>query len=126
MKNNIKNLVLLLAVVFALSSCAATKVAKDPHAPFLGNWEYVVEDLPVDIDGTMAISKEEGTLSAMLLTPMGDVPITDITITDGALKAEFDAEGNLVELEGTFEGDAYNGLLIVQGSEFVMTAKKGE
>lgn len=121
-----KNLVLLLAVVFALSACAATKVAKDPHAPFLGNWEYVVEDLPVDIDGTMAISKEEGTLSAILLTPMGDVPITDITITDGALKAEFDAEGNLVELEGTFEGDAYNGLLIVQGSEFVMTAKKGE
>lgn len=126
MKNNIKNLVLLLAVVFALSSCAATKVAKDPHAPFLGNWEYVVEDLPVDIDGTMAISKEEGTLSAMLLTPMGDVPITDITITDGALKAEFDAEGNLVELEGSFEGDTYKGLLIVQGSEFVMTAKKGE
>jgi len=126
MKNNIKNLVLLFAVVFALSSCAATKVAKDPHAPFLGNWEYVVEDLPVDIDGTMAISKEEGTLGATLLTPMGDVPITDITITDGALKAEFDAEGNLVELEGTFEGDTYNGLLIVQGSEFVMTAKKGE
>ena len=42
----------------------------------------------------------------------------------GELKAEFDAEGNLVELEGTFEGDTYNGLLIVQGSEFVMTAKK--
>jgi hypothetical protein len=127
MKNiNIKNLVLLLAVVFALSSCAATKVAKDPHAPFLGNWEYVVEDLPVDIDGTMSVSKEEGVLSAALMTPMGDVPITDITITDGVLKAEFDAEGNLVELEGTFEGDTYKGLLIVQGSEFVMNAKKTE
>jgi len=127
MKNaNIRNLVLLLAVVFALSSCAATKVAKDPHAPYLGNWEYVVEELPVDIDGTLAISKEEGILKVVLMTPMGDVPIEDFSITEGALQAEFDAEGNLVELEGTFEGDTYNGLLIVQGSEFVMTAKKGE
>jgi hypothetical protein len=127
MKNaNIRNLVLLLAVVFALSSCAATKVAKDPHAPYLGNWEYVVEELPVDIDGTLAISKEEGILKAVLMTPMGDVPIEDFSITEGALQAEFDAEGNLVELEGTFEGDTYKGLLIVQGSEFVMTAKKGE
>ncbi len=121
-----RNLALLFAVMFALSSCASTKVAKDPHAPFLGDWEYVVEDLPVDIDGTMAISKEEGTLKAILLTPMGDVPIQDISITEGTLKAEFDAEGNLVELEGKFEGDSYSGYLIVQGSEFVMKAKKAD
>ena len=124
MKNTLKNLALLFAVIIALSSCAATKVAADPHAPYLGNWAYVVEELPVDIDGTLAISKEEGVLKAVLMTPMGDLPIEDFNIVDGALKAEFDAEGNIVELEGKFEGDAYDGLLIVQGSEFVMKAKK--
>ena len=56
MKNNtIRNSALLLTVILILSSCASTRVAKDPHAPYLGNWEYVVEELPVDIDGTFVI-----------------------------------------------------------------------
>ena len=42
------------------------------------------------------------------------------------LKAEFDAEGNFIELEGTFEGDSYTGALFVQGGEFPMTMKKAE
>ena len=65
MKNNIlRNFALMLAVALAFSSCASTKVAKDPHAPYLGEWDYVVEELPVDIDGTFVISKEEGVLKA--------------------------------------------------------------
>jgi hypothetical protein len=125
MKNiTLKNLALLLAVMFALSSCAATKVAKDPHAQYMGNWEYVVEDLPVDIDGTMILSKVEGVIKTVLVNPMGDLEIEGATIMDGVFNAEFDAQGNLVELEGKFEGDSYNGVLVVQDTEFVMTAKK--
>lgn len=124
MKNTIlKSSVLLLTVLVAFS-CASTRIAKDPHAPYLGNWEYIVEELPVDIDGTMVISKEEGILKAMLITPMGEAPITDISIEEGALKASFDAQGNFVELEGTFEGDAYDGILLVQGAEFPMKATR--
>lgn len=121
---NMKNFALLLAVMFALSSCAATKVAKDPNAQYMGDWEYVVEELPVDIDGTMVLSTVEGVIKTTLVNPMGDLEIEGTTIVDGNLKAEFDAQGNLVELEGKFEGDTYNGVLIVQDTEFVMTAKK--
>lgn len=125
MKNTtIRNFALLLAVMFALSSCAATKVAKDPHAPYLGNWEYAVEDLPVDIDGTMIISKVEGILKASLSNPMGDMDLDAVSIVEGVFKAELDADGTLVEIEGTFEGDTYAGYLMAQGAEFVMKAKK--
>ena len=120
----LKNLTLLLAVMFALSSCAATKVAKDPNAQYMGNWEYVVEELPVDIDGTMILSTVEGVINTVLSNPMGDMEIEGATIVDGTFKAEFDAQGNLVELEGKFDGDSYNGVLVVQDTEFVMTAKK--
>jgi hypothetical protein len=127
MKNNtLRNVALLLAVILAFSSCASTRVAKDPHAPYLGNWDYSVQDLPVDIDGTMVISKEEGVLKATLVTPMGEAPIGEITIEEGVLKAEFDAEGNFIELEGTFEGNSYKGALFVQGGEFPMTMTKQE
>lgn len=127
MKNiTFRNLALSIAVLLAFSSCASTKVAKDPHAPYLGNWEYTVDQLPVDIDGTMVISKEEGVLKALLVTPMGDAPIDEIAIEDGVLKASFDADGNFIELEGTFEGNTYKGGLYVQGGEFPMSMKKQE
>jgi len=127
MKNfTCKNFALLLALILAFSSCASSKIAKDPHAAYLGNWEYTVEDLPVDIDGTFEISKEEGVLKGKLITPMGEVVIEDITIEVGALKAEFDAQGNLIELEGNFEGNTYKGLLSVQGGEFAMNMTKEE
>jgi len=47
MKNNIlRNFALMLVVALAFSSCASTKVAKDPHAQYLGDWEYQVLELP--------------------------------------------------------------------------------
>ena len=125
MKNNIiRNFVLMLAVLLAFSSCASTRVAKDPHAQYLGDWEYAVEELPVDIDGTFVISKEEGILNATMVNPMGEMVIEGISIEANVLKADFEGEGNLIELEGTFEGDSYSGFLLVQGAEFVMKMKK--
>lgn len=127
MKNKtVRNFAFLFAIVLAFSSCASTKVAKDPHAPYLGNWDYAVQDLPVDIDGTFVISKEEGVLKAEMVNPMGEMVIEDITIEAGVLKAEFEVEGNYIELEGTFEGNSYNGALLVQGGEFPMTMTKQE
>jgi len=125
MKNNIlRNFALMLAVALAFSSCASTKVAKDPHAPYLGEWDYQVLELPVDIDGTFIISKEEGILKATMANPMGDIVIEGVTIEENVLKADFEVEGNYIELEGTFEGNAYSGFLFVQGSEFVMKMQK--
>jgi hypothetical protein len=63
-------------------------------------------------------------IKTTMITPMGELEIEGLTIEDGTLKAEFDAQGNLIELEGTFEGDTYNGYLTVQDTDFVMTAKK--
>jgi len=125
MKNNIvRNFALLLTVIIAFSSCASTKVAKDPHAQYLGEWDYVVEDLPVDIDGTFVLSKVEGVLKAKMVNPMGELEIEDITIEEGVLKSEFDVEGNFIELEGTFTENAYDGFLFVQGGEFRMKMTK--
>jgi len=127
MKNNtVRNFVLLFTVILAFSSCASTKVAKDPHAAYLGNWAYAVEELPVDIDGTFVLSKEEGVLQGKMVTPMGEMVIEDITIEAGVLKAEVDVEGNFIELEGTFEGNTYKGFLFVQGGEFAMNMTKEE
>jgi hypothetical protein len=124
--NMLRNFALMLAIALAFSSCASTKVAKDPHAPYLGEWDYQVMELPVDIDGTFVISKEEGVLKATMVNPMGDMPLEEITIVENVLKSEFEVEGNFIELEGTFDGNTYSGFLFVQGSEFEMKMTKKE
>jgi hypothetical protein len=127
MKMNIlRNFALMLAVALAFSSCASTKVAKDPHAPYLGEWDYQVLELPVDNDGTFVISKEEGVLKATMVSPMGETPLEEITIVENVLKSEFEVEGYFIELEGTFDGNTYSGFFLVQGSEFVMKMTKKE
>jgi hypothetical protein len=127
MKMNIlRNFALMLAIALAFSSCASTKVAKDPHAPYLGEWDYQVLELPVDIDGTFVISKEEGVLKASMVSPMGEMPLEEITIVENVLKSEFEVEGNFIELEGTFDGNTYSGFLFAQGAEFVMKMTKKE
>lgn len=123
-KNTIKNFALLLTVLLAFSSCASTKIAKNPNAPYIGEWEYVVEELPVDIDGTLVITEVEGVLNGTLINPMGEMEIGVITIAEGVLTASFDADGNFIDLSGTFEGDSYNGVLTVQDTDFPMTMKK--
>jgi hypothetical protein len=124
--NMLRNFALMLAVALAFSSCASTKVAKDPHAPYLGEWDYQVLELPVDIDGTFVISKEEGVLKATMVNPMGEMQLEEITIVENVLKSEFEVEGNFIELEGTFDGNAYSGFLFVQGGEFEMNMTKKE
>jgi hypothetical protein len=125
MKTNIlRNFALLLAVLLAFSSCASTKIAKNPNAPYIGEWEYVVVDLPVDIDGTLVITEVEGVLNGTMVTPMGELGIGELTITDGVLAVSFDAQGNFVDLAGTFDGDSYAGTLTVQDTDFPMKMTK--
>jgi len=123
-KNMFKNLALLFAVVLAFSSCASMKMAKDPLAQYVGQWDYVVEDLPVDIDGTFVITNVEGVLMGKLVNPMGELEIGEVKVVDGALEASFDADGNYVMLKGNFEGETYSGALNVMDTDFPMKMKK--
>ena len=118
--NSVQNFALLLAVLLAFSSCASTKIAKNPNAPYIGEWEYVVEDLPVDIDGTLVLTEVEGVLNGTMVTPMGELGIGAVTITDGVLAVSFDAQGNYIDLGGKFDGDNYTGTLTVQDTDFPM------
>ena len=124
MKNyTFKTFALLLTVLFAFSSCASLKMGKKTN-PYVGTWDYVVEEIPVDIDGTFVIVEEDGAIKGTLINGMGEMEIDGVTIENGKLIAEFDADGNLVELEGTFDGDSYKGWLFVQGGEFPMNMTK--
>ena len=121
-----KNFAMMLAVLFAFSSCASMKMGKKSVDQYLGEWEYEIEEIPADIDGTFVLSREEGVLKGTMITPMGDVSTLDITLVENALTASFDAGGTILDLEGTFEGDAYAGRFFVQDTDFPMKMTRKE
>jgi len=115
---------ILSALVLGLSSCAAMKSGGDSPKKYVGDWEYKVEELPIDIDGTFVVDYQDGVYTVLLITPMGDLALDDVTIEKGVLNSTFNADGNFGEIGGTFTGDQFDGSLLVQGNEFVMKATR--
>jgi hypothetical protein len=111
-----------LVAVSLLGACATLQTQVDPT---LGEWQYVVENLPRgEPEGAFTIAKDEGGYAGTLRRKGGDgVALDDIVIAGNLLESSrFQAQGNTVLMSGTFEGDSFEGTLTVMGRTFPITA----
>lgn len=92
----------------------------------LGEWEYVIKDLPDgDTKGTLQIKLEGDKYVGTIQSDQGSIPLKDLVIENEKLKsASFQAQGYNVGLSGTFSGDAFTGKIRAAGYDFPMTAVK--
>jgi hypothetical protein len=90
----------------------------------LGEWEYVIKDLPDgDTKGILHIQQEGGKYVGTIQSDMGSIPLKDLVIENEKLKsASFQAQGYNVGLSGTFSGDAFTGKISAAGYDFPVTA----
>jgi len=113
----------LFVALLWLSSCASSKtMAYDPS----GNWDYTVTGTPNgDVNGTMVISKDGDNYTGKLQSTQGGIDLEDLTIEGQTLNAEFYYSGTNLTLNGTFEGDSFDGK-VAAGSydSFDMTADR--
>jgi len=120
----ISKLIFSLIAVSLLGACATLQRQADPT---LGEWQYVIENLPRgEPEGTFTIAKDGEGYAGTLLRKGGDiVALDDITIENNVLESSrFQAEGNSVMMSGTFEGESFRGTLSVRGRNFPITAVK--
>ncbi len=120
----ISKLIFSLIAVSLLGACATLQRQVDPT---LGEWQYVIENLPRgEPEGTFTIAKDGEGYAGTLLRKGGDiVALDDITIENSVLEnSRFQAEGNSVMMSGTFEGESFGGTLSVRGRNFPITAVK--
>ncbi len=118
----IPKLVFSFIAVCLLSACATLQTPVDPT---LGDWDYVIENLPRgEPEGTFTIAKDGEGYTGTLRRKGGDgVTLDDIVIAGNLLESSrFQAQGNTVVMSGTFEGGSFEGTLVVRGRSFSITA----
>jgi hypothetical protein len=125
MKNFYKvNIILILAVGLIWAGCAATKTTT---SKYVGNWDYVVRNLPDgDVNGIMTISQEGDTFTGNIKSDDGSVSITmeDLKIESNKLTSYFYFQGMKIDMSGEFNGADFSGSITVDYNEFPISAQK--
>lgn len=120
----ISKIVYSFIAVCLLSACATLQTQVDPT---LGDWDYVIENLPRgEPEGTFTIAKDGEGYTGTLRRKGGDgVALDDIVIAGNLLESSrFQAQGNTVVMSGAFEGESFEGTLSVRGRTFPISAVK--
>jgi len=107
-----------------MGACATLQTQVDPT---LGEWQYVIENLPRgEPEGMFTIAKDGEGYTGKLQRKGGDgVALDDIVIAVNVLESSsFSAQGNTVVMSGAFEGESFEGTLSVMGRTFPITAEK--
>ncbi|MBT3481305.1 MAG: hypothetical protein HN457_07755 [Opitutales bacterium] len=113
-----------LIAVSLMGACATLQTQVDPT---LGEWQYVIENLPRgEPEGMFTIAKDGEGYTGKLQRKGGDgVALDDIVIAVNVLESSsFSAQGNTVVMSGAFEGESFEGTLSVMGRTFPITAEK--
>jgi len=114
-------LIILAGLIWA--GCAGTKTSKE--AAYLGDWEFLVEGTPNgDVMGVMNITKEGDTYVGKLTSDMREILLNDLSILEDKLSANFDIQGMTLDMNGTFEGPKFTGIIGVDYNSFPVTATK--
>ena len=117
----IQRVMIFMIAAFVAYACATSKKAVDIS---IGEWEYVIKDLPDlgDIEGTFTIAKDGDQYIGILHGEQGDMNLDNVVIENDDLVCTFDYNGYTIDMTGNFVGDTFTGQISVDYNEFLMTA----
>ncbi|WKN32720.1 hypothetical protein PZB74_05095 [Porifericola rhodea] len=110
--------------IFALlSACASSKQAA--NSP-VGTWDYTVKNTPYgDVKGQMIITQSGDTYQGELRSEMGSLKLEDLNIEENQLNSTAMMDGNKLAVEGSFEGDSFNGKVVASSYDsYPMSASR--
>jgi hypothetical protein len=125
MKNIFRlNILFILVALLFWYGCAATKTTA---SKYVGNWDFVVRNLPDgDVNGMMTISQEGDAYTGNIKSDDGSISISmeDLKIEDDQLTSTFYFQGMKIDMAGEFDGGNLAGSISVDYNQFPMTAQK--
>jgi hypothetical protein len=120
--NYAKSIILILAFGIMIAGCKSSKVTEE--SKYIGEWHYTFEMEGTEYAAIMTINKAEDGYTGALSSEIGGVDLDNLVIEDDSLKATYDIQGYILELEGTFSGETFKGISTIEGYEFPMDATR--
>lgn len=107
-------------------SMAKQENAVKMDAAVVGEWDYVIKNLPDgDTKGVLSIKWEGDKYVGTLQGDQGSLQLKNLVIENKELKnASFEAQGYAIEMNGAFAGNTFTGKIRAAGYDFPMTATK--
>ena len=115
----LKSIVVCLAICTLFTMC---KTSKSTASKYVGEWHYTFEMEGTEYAAYMTINSVEDGYTGSLTSDMGSVDLDDLVIEEDKLTASFDIQGYVMDLKGTFDGEAFHGSTSIDGYEFPMEA----
>ena len=109
----------LLVIGALITAC---KTSQSTASRYVGEWHYTFEMEGTEYAAYMTINKVEDGYTGSLISDLGSVDLDDLVIEEDNLTATFDIQGNVLDLKGTFDGEAFHGSTSIDGNEFPMEA----
>jgi len=116
--------VLLVAIMFIWSGCAATKSSRSAIPDYIGQWNYSLDLPDQTINGYLKFSQEDDEVIGMIGSDDGETQLSDFMIDEEKVSGNFDYMGYSINVSGTFEGDVLKGMMSAEGYEFPFDANK--
>lgn len=114
-----RHLIIFMVLGLFVFACKSNKTTE---SKYVGEWHYTFEMEGTEYAAFMTINKAEDGYTGSLSSDMGSVDLDDLVIEDDKLTANFDIQGYVMDLNGTFDGEAFHGLTSIDGNEFPMEA----
>ncbi|NND34752.1 MAG: hypothetical protein HKN76_19355 [Saprospiraceae bacterium] len=132
MKSTLRLLIPLLALISVFSACHTTKSgnALVPRAvflddPYIGDWDFVIKDMPSgDAKGILYIEREGYAYRGSVAVDNGETDINKLSIEESRMRGYFKYKGFKVNVKGVFEGDTFEGKVGVTLISYPFVATK--
>jgi Cytochrome C oxidase, cbb3-type, subunit III len=108
---------LLIATVFCLSSCNNQSI--------IGSWDYTITLDKEVLSGTMKLSQENSSYKGVLISfDQWDIELQDLQLQGDKLTGSFRLGRAQYIINGTFQGDSFNGTASLDNKQFAMVANR--
>lgn len=111
------SLVIFIFTICLFYSCSSNSVE--------GSWDYEIDFDNDQASGIMKIESNADVYIVSLISDNGDSKrLENVKITDGKLSADFEMSGEKFSLEGTFQGNRFDGNVMGEEEQFLFAASK--
>lgn len=108
---------LVMIMTIGMTGCSSSAIE--------GSWDFAIQLPNEEFTGRMKLKKENSSYSGVLISfERGDIELHNVHVNGDSLNCTFRMRGAEYIVNGSFEGESFNGFVLFDNKEFQMVANR--